>query len=161
MEFIKKEDHQSEELTGGREGKIRKDNDKVIRPSNPWTPHVHAFLRYLKGQGMENIPTPYGLTESGEEIVSFVEGIVYNEELPASILTDEILVEVAQLLRRYHDLGAAYMAKLSGDEVWMLPARTPAEVMCHGDFAPYNITFTDGHVHGIIDFDTLHPGSRL
>ena len=119
--------YQSEELTGGREGKIRKDNDKVIRPSNPWTPHVHAFLRYLKEQGMENIPTPYGLTENGEEIVSFVEGIVYNEELPASILTDEILVEVAQLLRRYHDLGAAYMAKLSGDEVWMLPARTPAD----------------------------------
>ena len=43
----------------------------------------------------------------------------------------------------------------------MLPARSPAEVMCHGDFAPYNVTFLDGHVYGIIDFDTLHPGPRL
>ncbi len=29
------------------------------------------------------------------------------------------------------------------------------------DFAPYNITFVDGCVHGIIDFDTLHPGPRI
>ena len=33
--------------------------------------------------------------------------------------------------------------------------------MCHGDFAPYNITFVDRCVHGIIDFDTLHPGPRI
>ena len=37
----------------------------------------------------------------------------------------------------------------------MLPKQLPVEVMCHGDFAPYNITFVDGCVHGIIDFDTL------
>ena len=43
----------------------------------------------------------------------------------------------------------------------MLPKRTPSEVICHGAFAPYNSTFVDGKLHGIIDFDTLHPGPRL
>ena len=43
----------------------------------------------------------------------------------------------------------------------MLPIVTPIEVMCHGDFAPYNITINNGSPYGIIDFDTLHPGPRL
>jgi aminoglycoside phosphotransferase (APT) family kinase protein len=37
----------------------------------------------------------------------------------------------------------------------------PIEVMCHGDFAPYNVTIVDGEAFGIIDFDTLHPGPKM
>ena len=78
------------------------------------------------------------------ELVSFVDGTVYNDSLPSEILTDEILVEVAKLLRRYHDIGEKYVHRLMGKEIWMLPKQFLAEVMCHGDFAPYNITFVDG-----------------
>lgn len=152
---------QKEILHGGREGKISKEEDKVIRPGNLWTPYVQAFLSFMYENGLHNIPKPYGLSESGMEIVSFVDGTVYNDGLPSEILTDEILVEVAKLLRRYHDIGEKYIERLTGEEVWMLPKRMPAEVMCHGDFAPYNITFVDGRVYGIIDFDTLHPGPRI
>jgi len=41
------------------------------------------------------------------------------------------------------------------------PVRPPVEVMCHGDFAPYNVTVVDGRAFGMIDFDTLHPGPRI
>lgn len=152
---------QNEMLSGGREGKIFKQADIIVRPANPWTRHVHGFLNYMVQKGFDCIPQPLGTTEDGREIVSFVAGVVYNDGLPEEILTDEVLVSVAKLLRRYHDIGAGYVERLTGSEPWMLPVRPPAEVMCHGDFAPYNITFVNGKVHGIIDFDTLHPGTRL
>lgn len=152
---------QKEVLSGGREGKIIKENNNVVRPSNLWTTYVHTFLKFMHENEFDNIPIPYGVNEEGMELVSFVEGMVYNDNLPDTILSDDVLIEVAKLLRRYHDIGEKYVHQLTGKEVWMLSKHSPIEVMCHGDFAPYNITFVDGHVHGIIDFDTLHPGPRI
>ena len=152
---------QNERLTGGREGKIFREADCVVRPANPWTHHVHDFLNYLIAGGFECVPHAQAITDDGREIVSFVDGTVYNDGLPDVIMTDETLRDVAKLLRCFHDKGADYISRLDGDECWMLPKRAPAEVLCHGDFAPYNITFVDDKVYGIIDFDTLHPGPRL
>lgn len=151
----------NEALSGGREGKIFRQENCIVRPANPWTKDVHAFLHYLIANGFTCVPHPMGFAEDGRERVSYVEGIVYNDSLPAEILTDEVLAGVAKLLRRYHDIGGGYMENLSGAEPWMLPARSPAEVLCHGDFAPYNMTFAEGKLYGVIDFDTLHPGPRL
>lgn len=95
---------QKEVLQGGRKDKILKEEDKVIRPGNKWTPHVHSFLFFMHENGFDHVPKPYGISESGMEMVSFVDGIVYNGSLPKEILTDEILVEAAKLLRRYHDI---------------------------------------------------------
>ena len=148
-------------LSGGRDGKIVKETDKVVRPGNAWTPCVHDFLIFMHENGFSNIPKPYGINEEGKEVVSFVEGEVFNDSLPDMIMSDEVLIDVAKLLRRYHDIGEKYVQRLTGEEVWMLPKKEPQEVMCHGDFAPYNMTFVEGKVHGIIDFDTLHPGPRL
>lgn len=152
---------QNETLQGGREDKIFKQEEMVIRPANEWTSYVQDFLAFMHENGFQNIPKPYGVNEAGMEMVSFVEGTVYNDSLPDEILTDEILSDVAKMLRNFHDIGERYIPKLTGQEIWMLPKRDPKEVMCHGDFAPYNITFADGCLHGIIDFDTLHPGPRI
>lgn len=43
----------------------------------------------------------------------------------------------------------------------MFPCKDPQEVICHNDFAPYNICFDGQHAIGIIDFDTAHPGPRV
>ena len=43
----------------------------------------------------------------------------------------------------------------------MLNAVEPCEVICHGDFAPYNCVFDGSRLVGIIDFDTAHPGPRI
>ncbi|MHA7134814.1 phosphotransferase enzyme family protein [Oerskovia turbata] len=48
-----------------------------------------------------------------------------------------------------------------GGRVWQLPAREPVEVVCHNDVAPYNLTFEDGEVVGLVDFDTASPGPRV
>jgi thiamine kinase-like enzyme len=34
-------------------------------------------------------------------------------------------------------------------------------VICHNDFAPYNLVYDGGRAIGIIDFDFASPGSRL
>src|SRR3712207_5775624 len=45
--------------------------------------------------------------------------------------------------------------------MWQLPAHEPAEVICHNDFAPYNMVFTDQRLIGVIDWDTASPGPRV
>jgi aminoglycoside phosphotransferase (APT) family kinase protein len=35
------------------------------------------------------------------------------------------------------------------------------DVICHNDFAPYNIVFVDAQPYAMIDFDTAGPGPRI
>ena len=93
--------------------------------------------------------------------LSYVKGRVYNDGLPIELHTDEFLQSAAALLADYHTYGRQYIDKLTGTENWMLSSISPVEVMCHGDYAPYNVTVTNGHAVGIIDFDTLHPGPSM
>lgn len=150
----------AERLVGGREN-IKRDLERVYRPSHKWSIYVHDFLRYLHGCGFNSVPFPFGMNETGQEEVSFVEGTVFNGELSQDARSDEALIAFAQYIRRFHDFGAEYMDHLSGDEKWMLPVQTKIETMCHGDLAPYNTVFSGQSIVGLIDFDTLHPGSRL
>lgn len=119
--------NQKETLEGGREGKIVKQGDQVVRPANVWSSSVHCFLEFL---------------------ISL-------------FLKDETIENVAKLLYSFHQAGRKYISHLSGQEQWMLPPVTPIEVMCHGDFVPYNVTIMDEKPQGIIDFDMLHSGPAL
>ena len=69
-------------------------------------------------------------------------------------------MHAARLMRRYHDATVGY-APPDG-AVWQLQATPgPHEVICHNDFAPYNLVFTNWRPHAIIDFDTAGPGPRI
>jgi hypothetical protein len=149
-----------EELKGGRIGKIFKIGNDIVRPSNDWSKNVHSFLEFIIGLGCDFIPKPISINDENE-VLSYVPGEVYNYPLPEMLKTDEIIIEVAKLLSKYHRYSEKYMDKINGNEKWMLRAREPMEVMCHGDFAPYNVTFIDDKPFGIIDFDTLHPGPKI
>jgi thiamine kinase-like enzyme len=151
----------NEALSGGRENKVFKNKDNVIRPSGAWTPHVHRFLHFLIQEGFTVVPQPYGFSEKGDETLSYVQGEVYNDPLPEFMIQDHMIISSAKLLRSYHEVSGRYIDRITNKEAWMLPARDPIEVMCHGDFAPYNVTIVDGEAFGIIDFDTLHPGPKL
>lgn len=43
----------------------------------------------------------------------------------------------------------------------MHPGREPIEVICHGDYAPYNVVLQGNQTVGIFDFDTAHPAPRI
>jgi thiamine kinase-like enzyme len=150
-----------EELTGGRMGKIHKRDENVVRPANRWTRDVHRFLHFIHNKGADFVPEPIGINNDNEEIISFMPGDVFNYPLPEELLKDTMLISAAQLLLKFHQYSEQYIPELTNHEQWMLPAVSPVEVLCHGDFAPYNVTVTGSEAVGMIDFDTLHPGPKM
>ncbi|CZF81884.1 Homoserine kinase [Grimontia celer] len=148
-----------EKLPGGRDGIYRVRN-QVIRPANKTTQTIHGLLNHLHLQGFHQCPIPIALDHE-RETVSFVEGQVYNYPLQGNIASKQTLKSAAKLLRQMHDASASYVDSLKGNENWMLPVRKPTEVICHGDYAPYNLVLDGEEAVGIIDFDTAHPAPRM
>lgn len=152
-------------LSGGRLNTILKLGDTVHRPSGSWTPQVHELLKHIRKEGFFAAPIPLGFDESGNEIVSFIEGEVSNYPLSVTAASPEALISAARLLRKYHDASGNFLATHFTDSAcWQLSCRSPQEVICHGDFAPYNVVLggkQGKEAIGIIDFDTCHPGPRI
>lgn len=150
-----------EQLHGGRENAIYRLGDKVSRPSGKWSETVQKLLLHIANEGFTSAPKPFGFDNNGNEILSYVEGEVFNYPLKGNIATVEALVSAGQLLRQYHDASRSFISENSAEDLtWMLPCREPMEVICHGDYAPYNVALVGSKVVGVIDFDTAHPAPR-
>ncbi|MFD7812843.1 aminoglycoside phosphotransferase family protein [Streptomyces sp. NPDC059785] len=121
---------------------------------------MQRFLAHLAGAGFAGAPRPYGLSQDGtEEIVEFLPGEVGHDFFAPQVRSDASLIAAARLLRAFHDASVSFVR--TPDDVWLLPAREPAEVICHGDAATYNTVFREQLPVAFIDFDTAHPGPRL
>ena len=149
-----------ESLEGGRENQILRSGKTVHRPSGHWTPAVHALLKHIHAQGFHGAPLPLEFDENGREIVTFLEGNVSNYPLTPAATSTEALTSAAKLLRAHHDASATFLNQDLSKLSWFLPPREPAEVVCHGDFAPYNVVLNGREAVAIIDFDTAHPAPR-
>ncbi|MFF8555647.1 aminoglycoside phosphotransferase family protein [Streptomyces sp. NPDC015501] len=137
--------------------------DTVRRPVQPWTETVHALLRHLEEVGFPHAPRVLGFDEVGREVLGYVEG----ESGPAGwakVADDRGLTAFARLLRDYHDATADFSPP--DGAVWAVPAdegraADQTEVVCHGDFGPWNVVW-QGHLPvGLIDFDFACPAARL
>ena len=168
-------------------GASARHGDAVLRPVAPWTGSVHALLAHLRARGIDWVPEPRGVAPAPRAagsvptaplaagsaptascaagsaptaplaVVSWVEGEVPAYPMPAYVWEPAVLDRAAAMLRQLHDATEGF--DRSG-RVWALPAREPAEVICHNDFAPYNLAFRDGLPVGAIDFEAASPGSR-
>lgn len=79
-----------------------------------------------------------------------------------NIKSVSVLISSAKLLREYHDASQNYLSTINeSEQCWMFPSREPQEVICHNDFAPYNICFKEQEAIGIIDFETAVPAPRI
>ncbi|MGL6316466.1 phosphotransferase family protein [Vibrio sp. WXL103] len=151
-----------EQLHGGRVNSIYRSGENVIRPSGAWSFSVHQLLKHLRDNGFEAAPKCYGFDSCGNEVLSFVDGEVYNYPLEGNIASNQALVSAAQLLREYHDTTVTLLSSPKFNDMhWQLPSREPIEVICHGDYAPYNVALKGFQTVGVFDFDTAHPASRL
>lgn len=72
-----------------------------------------------------------------------------------------IIRSSAKLLRKYHDAASSFHFMETDTYFLRYDGNLPKEVMCHNDFAPYNITFENGEALGLIDFDTICPAPRV
>jgi len=150
----------SEILTGGNSNQVKRQGNTVIRQGGAWSPFVHQLLQFLTAQGFTESPRLLDSTPTTETL-TYIEGDVGNDPLKPDMLSDTIVVEAAQLLRKFHDITQDFV--VPKDAQFFLPQKPNQahEVICHNDFAPYNCVFKDGHIIGIIDFDTASPNSRI
>lgn len=146
-------------LTGGNMGAVSRLGGEVRRRAGEWTPAVHALLTTYERAGIGATPRVLGLTPDGRERLTYLPGVVPAYPLPAWVWSDEVLVDAARLLRRLHDASVG-LAQSSEPLTWRSPVREPVEVVCHNDFAPYNLVFAEGRLAGVIDFDYASPGPR-
>lgn len=148
-------------LQGGRKNTVARVGQSVHRPAGFWSPAVHNLLNHVRAQGFLGAPTPLGFDDQGNEVVSFLPGLVSNYPLSEDAKSLLALISAAQLLRNFHDATVSFLNAETVSLPWLLPPRSPMEVICHGDFAPYNVVLEGQKAVGIIDFDTAHPAPRV
>jgi len=149
---------EEELLTGGNMEPVVRVGDTVRRVAGPWTDAVHALLRLLADAGVAGVPRAVGIDDRGREVLSFIEGSVLADAAADVLWSPATLADAARLLRRIHD---ASVPLATADLDWRSPAHPPIEVVCHNDFAPYNLIEAGGQLTGAVDFDFASPGSRL
>lgn len=123
--------------------------DTVRRPRRYASQLMRDVLVHLERAGFDAAPRWLGLDDQGRDVLTWVEGETLTErgqmhpyigDPPGRItFTDEQVAAVMRLLRRYHDTF--------GDDL-----------ICHGDFGPWNIVWRTGLPFAVIDFDNACRG---
>jgi hypothetical protein len=148
-------------LAGGNMNSVHRIGSTVHRQSGPWTPTIHRLLDHLHSNGIDWLPRPLGYDHAGREVLTFLPGTVPNYPLPSWVWDESLLVAAVEHLSAFHD-AAEDFADPGADDVWQLASHEPREVVCHNDFAPYNMVFDERHeLTGVIDCDTASPGPRV
>jgi aminoglycoside phosphotransferase (APT) family kinase protein len=128
----------------------------VRRRTGPWTPAVHALLRYLADVGFDAAPRVLGIDAEGREVLTFIEGEDGHHARRAALHDDRALVAVGQLIRRYHDAVAEFVAP--PDAQWQFQGDAPRSgIVCHNDLAPVNTLYVNDRPRAFIDWDFAAP----
>jgi aminoglycoside phosphotransferase (APT) family kinase protein len=137
-------------LGGGASGLgVVRVGETVRRPQRFVTNTMREVLQHLERVGFDAAPRWLGVDEQGRDILTWIDGDTFVErgrmhpyigEPPERVLFDDAqLVAVFQLLRRYHDTY-------------------DGELICHGDYGPWNVIWRDGLPAAMIDFDNAYTG---
>lgn len=134
--------------------------EHVLRPSNPYSQNVHAYLSFLHAAGFDGASVPVGIDPDGRERLQFIEGDVAIPRYPAWARSDSALVSMTTLVRRLHEASMGFDGE--GLE-WSRELADPSggPVICHNDVCLENVVFRDGQAVAIIDFDYAAPGRPL
>jgi hypothetical protein len=135
-------------LSGGRltSGIVRVGNT-VRRPAKDNAEFVHDLLLWLEEQGFPFTPRFLGVDEQGRDILTYLSGQTWPDS--GSRLSDDLLVQVASIIRTYHDLTAG--SRLAQGH----------EIVAHHELGPHNTIFQENYVVSFIDWDDAAPGARL
>jgi thiamine kinase-like enzyme len=148
-----------EQLTGGNISNVYRRGKTVRRDLKPESSKIHTLLMHLENKGFNQAPRFLGTDEDGREILTYIEGEAGNYPIKEYMWSTDALKEIAKMLRLYHDA----VSDFPFDETWQSLDNAPVnhEVLCHNDFAIYNIIFKNKKPVAIIDFDHAGPGPRL
>jgi hypothetical protein len=148
--------HEEEQvLAGGNLTRVVRVGSTVRRTAGEWTPMVHDLLDHLRGTHFDLAPEPLGIDEQGREILSYLPGeTVTDRPWPRWLWHDDLLVQAAEALARYHHAVAGYRPGVVSSRLGTT-VLGPGDVVCHNDFAPYNCTFSSGRLTGVFDWDLV------
>jgi hypothetical protein len=164
------------QLPGGNAGGAVLVDGTVRRTAGPWTPTVHALLRFLEAAGFDGAPRALGIDAQGREILSFLPGETVGDTRPWPewVHSDGALADVGEWLRRYHDVVVEFTPP--EDAQWRMAAMgavTPG-VIGHNDAAPYNAVWLSpsgasrrsgggptSRLLGFVDWDFASPCSAI
>jgi Phosphotransferase enzyme family len=149
-------------LSGGftNAGLVTRIDDTVRRPQGPTSQASRAVLEHLERVGFDGAPRFLGIDEQGREMLRFIPGEAPVEPYPDWALTDEALISVAELLRRYHEAVASFDP---AGHVWpdFVPPAFRRGVISHNDPNLDNVVVCGGRAVALIDFDLASPGSAV
>src|SRR5258705_7129293 len=100
-----------EVLKGGvaNAGAVKRVGTSVLRPSNPYSSTIHAFLRHLRDGGFDGVPAPIGVEADGHERLEYIAGDVPYPPFPEWSQSELALASTAALLRRFHDAQQGFV----------------------------------------------------
>jgi hypothetical protein len=117
-----KSQYENEEmLTGGNVSSVFRSGDTVRRELKPDSAKIHKLLQHLESKGFEYAPKFLGIDEKNREILSYIEGEAGNYPLKQYMWSDDVLTEIAKMLRLYHDS----ISDFSFDDSWQSIDNTP------------------------------------
>ncbi|MFD0782792.1 aminoglycoside phosphotransferase family protein [Micromonospora azadirachtae] len=120
---------------------------------------MHALLNHLRAVGFSYVPKPLAIVND-EEILEYIPG----DSGPAGwarVVPEAGLRAFARLLRDYHQAVSGFTPPKGARWVLAEGAPEPGQVVCHGDFGPWNIVWDGLRPVGLVDFDMAEPGEPL
>jgi hypothetical protein len=150
-------------LPGGvaNAGQVIRQGNSVLRPSNPHSVSIHAFLTALRANtGFNGASLPIEIQDDGRERLVFVEGDVPIPPYPLWAQSSDALASIALLLFEFHTASALVAPHLL---TWSDELADPSggSIVCHNDVCMENVVFRDGVAVGLLDFDFAAPGRPL
>ncbi|MGD6844982.1 phosphotransferase [Bacillus infantis] len=156
---MRNQDKNEELLAGGNVSNVYRSGDTIRRELKADSIKIHTLLQHLENKGFAFAPKFLGIDEKNREILTFIEGEAGHYPVKKYMWSNDALKEIAKMLRLYHDAVSDFPINESWQPIDHTPQ--PFEVVCHNDFAVYNIIFKHEKPAGVIDFDHAAPGPRL
>lgn len=145
-------------LVGGNVTTVVRVADTVRRPITSHSSTIHALLIHLEQVGFVGCPRFLGSDQQGREILSFLPG---EAGFADYLWEDQAVIAAARLLRSYHDATTTFIPPADAHWQQVTSNSGQHEVICHHDFAPYNLICQYRQPVALIDFDLAGPGPRL
>jgi hypothetical protein len=114
----------------------------------------------LEEVGFPYAPRLFGVDTDGREVLSYIEG----ESGPAGwakVVAPSGLVAMAHLLRDYHEAVRGFRPTAAAGWADHGGGVASGELICHGDFGPWNLVWRGTRPVGILDWDYAWPAPPI
>ena len=163
----------TEQRLGGGRGTagVVRIGDRVHRPTGPWTPTIHAYLRHLRAAGFTAAPEVFGFDDERREVLAYIHGETWGDAIspdepktdlvtvrpwPEATRSDCSLAEVGRLYAALHRAAQSFRPEQPIWREYEIPMK-PDEIVTHGDAGPWNVVYDGWRPVGLIDWDNAQP----